>query len=187
MFKNALMNLERKFSQQEPVISAHLDKLNSFPPLKMHNSDKIINYSGCVSSLVEIFKPMSFDSDLMKAALTNTAVQKLPPNIKESWSLFTVKKHWVKPTLLDFENWLKEEAEAHDLVKNIASKARTEDTNNTVTRTKVAWKAFAANTEHKSQQQPSKTTILLSLTDIKSLLRVTQLNLTNFSGTNTTA
>ena len=26
----------------------------------------------------------------------------------------TVKKHWVKPTLLDFNDWLKEKAEAHN-------------------------------------------------------------------------
>ena len=90
------------------------------------------------------------------AALLNTAVQKLPPNMKESWSLFTLKRHWVKPTLLDFNDWLKEEAEAHDLMKNTATKARTEDTNNTVKRTKVASKAFAANTQHKSNLKPQQ-------------------------------
>ena len=130
MYKDALRTLERKFGQPQAVVSAHLDKLNSFPPLKMHNSDNIINYSGCISRLVGVFKSLSYDSDLKSAALLNTAVQKLPPNMKESWSLFTVKKHWVKPNLLDFNDWLKEKAEAHDLMKNTATKARTEDTNN---------------------------------------------------------
>ena len=69
--------------------------------------------------------------------------------MKESGSLVTVKKHYVKPTLLDFNDWLKEKAEAHDLIKNTATKARTEDANNSVTRSKVASKAFAANTQHK--------------------------------------
>ena len=127
-YKDALRTLERKFGQPQAVVSAHLDKLNSFPPLKMHNSDNIINYSGCISSLVGVFKSLSYDSDLKSAALLNTAVQKLPPNMKESWSLFTVKKHWVKPTLLDFNDWLKEKAETHDLMKNTATKAKTEDT-----------------------------------------------------------
>ena len=43
-------------------------------------------------------------------------------------------------------------------MRNTATKARTEDTNNSVTRTNVALKAFAANTQHKSnlkQQQSS--------------------------------
>ena len=130
MYKDALKTLERKFGQPQAIVSAHLDKLNSFPPLKMHNSDNIINYSGCISSLVGVFKSLSYDSDLKSAALLNTAVQKLPPNMKESWSLFTVKKHWVKPTLLDFNDWLKKKAEAHDLMKNTATKARTEYTIN---------------------------------------------------------
>ena len=128
MCKDAMRTLERKFGQPQAVVNAHLDKLSSFPPLKMHNSDNIINYSGCISSLVGVFKSLSYDSDLKSAALLNTAVQKLPPNMKESWSLFTVKKHWVKPTLLDFNDWLKEKVEAHDLVKNTATKTRTEDT-----------------------------------------------------------
>ena len=156
MYKDALRTLERKFGQPQAVVSAHLDKLNSFPPLKMHNSDNIINYSGCISSLVGVFKSLSYDSDLKSAALLNTVVQKLPPNMKESWSLFTVKKHWVKPTLLDFNDWLKEKAEAHDLMKNTATKARTEDTNNSVTRSKVASKAFAANTQQKSNPKPQQ-------------------------------
>ena len=154
MYKDALRTLERKFGQSQAVVSAHLDKLNSSPPLKMHNSDNIINYSGCISSLVGVFKSLSYDSDLKSAALLNTAVQKLPPNMKESWSLF--KKHWVKPTLLDFNEWLKEKAEAHDLMKNTATKARTEDTNNSVTRSKVSSKAFAANTQHKSNLKPQQ-------------------------------
>ena len=93
MYKDALKTLERKFGQPQAVVSAHLDKLSSFPPLKMHNSDNIINYSATISSLVGVFKSLSYDSDLKSASLLNKAVQKLPPNLKESWSLFTVKKH----------------------------------------------------------------------------------------------
>ena len=129
----------------------------------MHNSDNIIYYSGCISSLVWVFKSLSYDSDLNSAALLNTAVKKLPPNMKESWSLFTVKKHWVKSTLLDFNDWLKEKAEAHYLMKNIAAKARTEGTNNSVTRSKVVSMAFAAKTQHKSNLKPQQRSPLSSI------------------------
>ena len=114
MYKDALKTLERKFGQSQAVVSAHLEKLSSFPPIKMHNSDNIINYSATISSLVGVFNSLSYDAHLKSASLLNTAVQKLPPNLKESWSLFTVKKHWVKPTLLDFNDWLKEKSEAHE-------------------------------------------------------------------------
>ena len=132
-------------------------KLGSFPPLKMHNSDNIINYSATISSLVGVFKSLSYDSDLKSASLLNTAVQKLPPNLKESWSLLTVKKHWFKPTLLDFNDWLKEKAEAHNLRKQTSSKARTEDNTNSVVKTKVASRTFAANTQSKGTQRPAST------------------------------
>ena len=157
MYKDALKTLERKFGQPQAVVSSHLDKLSSFPPLKMHNSDNIINYSATISSLVGVFKSLSYYSDLKSASLLNTAVQKLPPNLKESWSLFTVKKHWVKPTLLDFNDWLKEKAEAHDLMKQTSSKARTVDNTNSVVKTKVASRTFAANTQTKGTQRPAST------------------------------
>ena len=98
----------------------------------MHNSDNIINYSAAISSLVGVFKSLSYHADLKSASPLNQVVQKLPPNIKESWSLFTVKKHWVKPTLLNFNDWLKEKAEAHDLMKQSATKATPEDNQNSL-------------------------------------------------------
>ena len=61
MYKDALRTLERKFGQPQAVVSAHLDKLSNFPPLKMHNSDNIINYSAAISSLVGVFKSLSYD------------------------------------------------------------------------------------------------------------------------------
>ena len=159
MYKDALSTLERKFGQPQAVVSAHLNNLSSFPPLEMHKSENIINYSATISSLVGVFKSLSYDSDLKSASLLNTAVQKLPPNLKESWSLFTVKKHWFKPTLLDFNDWLKEKAEAHEsnLMNQPTSKARTEDNNNSVRKTKVASKTFAANTQTKGTQRPAST------------------------------
>ena len=136
MYKGALRNLERKFGQPHAVVCAHLDKLSNFLPLKMHNSDNIINYSAAISSLVGVFKSLSYDADLKSASLLKQAVQKLPPNMKESWPLFTVKKHWVKPTLLDFNDWFKEKADAQDLMKQSATKARPEDNSTSVTKTK---------------------------------------------------
>ena len=81
MYTDALKTLERKFGRLQAVVKAHLDKLSSFPPLKMHNSDNIINYSATISSLVDVFKSRSYNSDLKSASLLNTAVQKLPPNL----------------------------------------------------------------------------------------------------------
>ena len=50
--------------------------------------------------------------------------------MKKSWSLFTVQKHWEKPNILDFSDWLKQKAEAYDLMKQISKMARTDDNTN---------------------------------------------------------
>ena len=121
----------------------------------MHNSDNIINYSATISSLVGVFKSLSYDADLGSASLLNQAVQKLPPNMKESWLLFTVKVHWIKPTLIDFNDWLKGKAEAHDLMKQSATKAKPEENNTSVTKTETASKVFASNSQQKERPVPS--------------------------------
>ena len=63
MYKDALETLEGYFGQPQAVVSAPLDKSNSFPTLNMHNSDIINNYSGCISSLIGVVKSLSHDWD----------------------------------------------------------------------------------------------------------------------------
>ena len=114
MYKDALATLQRKFGQPHAIVGAHLDKLNNFPPLKMHNLEKVISFSSAISGLVAVFKSLSFNDDLKSVNLLNQAVSKLPPNLKEDWSMHTVRHNWQRTTLLDFNNWLKEKAEAHE-------------------------------------------------------------------------
>ena len=75
IYKDALRALERKFSQPQAVVIAHLDKLSNFPHLKKHNSGNIINYSAAISSLVGIFNLLSYDADLKSASLLNQVVE----------------------------------------------------------------------------------------------------------------
>ena len=106
MCRDALKKLERKLGQPQAVVTAHLDKFLSYPAVKMHNSDRIISFATVVSSLVGVFRSLSYDTDLCSSFLLNQAVQKLPPKLKESWSMHTVKKEWLRPTKLDFNDWL---------------------------------------------------------------------------------
>ena len=95
------------------IVSAHLDKLSTFPRLKMHNSGIVIRFSSAISGLVAVFKSLSFNDDLKSVNMLNQAVSELPPNFKEAWSVHTVRHYWQRPTLLDFNNWLKETAKGH--------------------------------------------------------------------------
>ena len=62
MYKDALATLQRKFGQPHAIVGAHLD--NTFPPLKMHNSENVISFSSAISGLVAVFKSLSFNDDL---------------------------------------------------------------------------------------------------------------------------
>ena len=114
MYKDVLRALERKFGQPQTVVSAHLDKLSAYPPVKMHSSENVIQYASLVASLVAVFQSFGYNADLNSSSLLNQAVSKLPPNLKESWSFQTVKRNLLRPTLLDFNSWIQEKAEAHD-------------------------------------------------------------------------
>ena len=83
IYKDSLGTLERKFDLPQAVVSAHLDKLSNFLPLITHNSNNIIHYSAAISSLVGVFKSLSYDADLKSSSPIKQAVQKLPPNMKE--------------------------------------------------------------------------------------------------------
>ena len=152
LYKDALATLQRKFGQPHAVAGAHLDKLSSFPPLKMHNSENVIGFSSTVSGLVAVFKSLSYNDDLKSVNLLNQAVSKLPPNLKEAWSMQTVRRQWHRPTLLDFNEWLKEKAEGHERLKTINSKVKSEEP----VKQKVGTKVFASNAKvsDKTKEKP---------------------------------
>ena len=104
----------------------------------MHNSESIISYSATVSSLVGVFGSPNYVQDLSSATLLGQAVQKLPQNMKEAWSMHTVKRSLDRPTLIDFNDWLKDKAEAHERMKTASGKVKgDENVPNTATKTKT--------------------------------------------------
>ena len=150
MYKDALATLQRKFGQPHAIVGAHLDKLNTFPPLKMHNSENeiFVSFSSAISGLVAVFKSLSFNDDLKSVNLLNQAVSKLPRNLKEALSMHAVRHNWQRPTLLDFNNWLKKKAKGHESLRVLNSKAKMEEPVKPKTT-----KAFAANSQVTSKAQ----------------------------------
>ena len=147
MYKDVLKTLERKFGQPQTVVSAYLDKLANVPPVKMHNSESIISYAATICSLVGVFRSLNYVQDLSSASLLGQAVQKLPPNLKEGWSMHTVKRDLGRPTLIDFNDWLKDKTEAHERMKSATGKPKVEETpTGNETKTKTNSEVFAAIT-----------------------------------------
>ena len=121
----------------------------------MHNSENVISFSSTISGLVALFKSLSFNDDLKSVNLLNQAVSKLPPNLKEAWSMQTVTRQWHRPTLVDFNEWVKEKAEVHERLKTTISKVKSEEP----VKQKVGTKVFASNAtvSDKTKKKPKFT------------------------------
>ena len=127
LYNDAMKVLERKFGQPHAIVGAHLDNLNNYPPLKMHNSENIIAYASIISSLVGVFRSLSYDADPQISSLVNQAVDKLTPNLKESWCSHIVRNQWDRPMLLDFNDWLQTKSDTHERMKTAKFKTKPEE------------------------------------------------------------
>ena len=117
----------------------------------MHNWENVIGFSSTISGIVSVFKSLFFNEDL-KMNLLNQAVSKLPPSVKEAWSMQTVRRQWLQLSLLGFNEWLKEIAEGHERVKTISSKGNSEEP----VKQKVGTKVLASNAKvsDKTREKP---------------------------------
>ena len=89
-----------------------------------------------------MFRSLHYVQDLPIATLLGQAVQKLPPNLKETWATGTVKNKWNRPTLREFNDWLKEEAAAHGMMKVTSFEPKLADNCIAIAKTKTALKVF---------------------------------------------
>ena len=127
-YRDSLKTLERKFGQPQVVVGAYFDKLASYTPVKIHSSEQIIDFANFIASNIGVFRSLNYENDLRGAAMLNQAVYKLPPNLREQWFMHTVVKDMLRPTLIDFNDWLKRKGEAHERI-NVSgtSKPKTEE------------------------------------------------------------
>ena len=125
----------------------------------MHNSENIFAYASVVSSLVGVLRSLSYDADLRSSSLVNQAVEKLLPNLKESWFSHIVRNQWDRPTVLDFNDWLQTKSDTYDCMKTAKFKTKPEEPP-FLSKTKTTSKAFASSskiTNAKNENPKSKT------------------------------
>ena len=78
MYKDAFRAQERKFGQPQTVLSAYLDKLSAYPPVKMHTSENVIQHATVLESNVAVFQSLRYNANLL-----NQAVSNLTPNLNQ--------------------------------------------------------------------------------------------------------
>ena len=113
-YRDSLKTLERKFGHPQVVVGAYFDTLASYTPVRIHSSEQIFDFANFIASITGVFRSLNYEHDLRGAAMLNQAVYKLPPILRERWSMHTVVKDMLRHTLIDFNDWLKRKAEAHE-------------------------------------------------------------------------
>ena len=61
----------------------------------------------------------------------------------EAWAMYTVENKWRRPTLLEFNDWLKHKVEANERTKVISVKPKSDENSPATTRTKTAAEMLA--------------------------------------------
>ena len=62
---------------------AYLDKLSHFPPLKKHNTEKLISFSATISALVRVFWSLHYHQNLSAASFLGQATRSFPKSWKK--------------------------------------------------------------------------------------------------------
>ena len=121
MYRDARSRVvEQQFGQPQTVLNIHSKNSKHstrFVSEKKHNSESISHFACVILNLVGMFRSLSYEDNLKGSAILNQALCKCPPNMKESWSSYTVERNWFCPNLLDFNEWLKEKIEKQETMK----------------------------------------------------------------------
>ena len=101
-----------------------------------------------------VFRSLNYYNNSSSASLLNQVIQKPPLNLKAR-STHTVRRNSNKPTLIDFNEWLKEKAEGHERMKMSIGKNNSDGTcTSNAIRTKPGTKVFASAAESSQQSNP---------------------------------
>ena len=91
--------------------------------VKMHSSEEIVQFSCLISSIVNVFRQLEYESDLSLATNMRLVIGKLPPNLKEKWYGYTSAVYAPKPSLIVFDSWLQRIADTHEQLMGLRSSA----------------------------------------------------------------
>ena len=112
-FEQAFAALQRRFGSPHLVVGAQIDKMSKHPPVKMHNSEAIIEFSQAVDAFVSVLSSEQYFSDLQSSSNLSLLVSKLPINLREQWFAFTENSKSAV-NLVSFRDWLQKKAMIHE-------------------------------------------------------------------------
>ena len=114
LYHTAWDTLVRNFGRPQTVVNAQMKLIHTYPFIKSHDSAAIIKYAQLITTCVSILNQYGYTGDLSSESVLNSAVRKLPPELKTKWLFFAKGQNYQTANFSKFSEWLNNIAFVHD-------------------------------------------------------------------------
>ena len=114
MYSAAWNTLVMNFGRPQTIVNAQMKLIHTSAFIKPHDSAAIIKYAQMITTCVNVLKQFGFTGDLYSESVLNSALRKLPPELKTKWFFLARSKRYYSADLCKFSEWLNEVAYVHD-------------------------------------------------------------------------
>ena len=114
MYTAAWTALVNNFGRPQTIVNAQMKLINNSPFIKSHGSAAIMKYAQLITTCVNVLKQLRFDGDLYSESVLNSALRKLPTELKTKWFFLAKSNNYYSADLCKFSEWLNEVADVHD-------------------------------------------------------------------------
>ena len=115
LFKDAINELkQQRFVNPNVIISNLLENLINYRPPTTPLPWTTVNLSTFINTLTRTLQELNFEADRNSTTILKHATDKLPYSEEFKWNQFVLRRRIQQPTIADFNQWIKEIAEAHE-------------------------------------------------------------------------
>ena len=114
MYTSAWNALVTNFGRPQTIVNAQMKLIHTSPFIRSHDSAAIIKCAQLITTCVIVLKQFGFDGDLYSESVLNSALRKLPPELKTKRLFLAKSKNYYSADLCKFSEWLNEVAYVHD-------------------------------------------------------------------------
>ena len=114
MYETAKQELTQQCGNCDIIVNTFLDKLISHKPPNPQLPWTLINYARFINTMTHTLQQLEFGADLHSRTVLRHALDKLPYSLQVKWNQMNLNKSILHPTIMDFNNWLRNIADAHE-------------------------------------------------------------------------
>ena len=114
LYKDAINELKQRFGNPNVIISNLLEKLINYRSQRTSLPWTIVNFSTFINTMTRTLQELNFEADLNSTTILKHATDRIPYSEEFKLNQFVLRRKIQQPTLADFNQWIKEIAEAHE-------------------------------------------------------------------------